>query len=85
MGMKDISLIDEINRTFNALTAMATHHCLSAWKKGVFRVPPEFGPGGGAQHQCDTRNIIHAVYNTCTDVFRRLNADFRSSSPGVQA
>jgi len=85
MGMKDRSLIDKINPTFIALTATAIHHCLSAWKRGEFRVPPEFGPGGGAQHKCDTRNINHAVNNACTDVFRRLDADFRSSSPEVQA
>ena len=85
MGMKDRSLIDKINLTFIALTATAIHHCLSAWKTGEFRVPPEFGPGGGAQRKCDTRNINHAVNNVCTDVFRRLDADFRSSSPEVQA
>jgi hypothetical protein len=85
MGMKDRSLIDKINPTFIALTATAIHHCLSAWKTGEFRVPPEFGPGGGAQRKCDTRNINHAVNNACTDVFRRLDGDFRSSSPEVQA
>ena len=85
MGMKDRSLIDKINPTFIALTATAIHHCLSAWKTGEFRVPPEFGPGGGAQRKCDARNINHAVNNACTDVFRRLDADFRSSSPEVQA
>ena len=83
--MKVKSLIDKINPTFIALTATAIHHCLSAWKTGEFRVPPEFGPGGGAQRKCDTRNINHAVNNACTDVFRRLDADFRSSSPEVQA
>ena len=83
--MQDRSLIDKINPTFIALTATAIHHCLSAWKTGEFRVPPEFGPGGGAQRKCDTRNINHAVNNVCTDVFRRLDADFRSSSPEVQA
>jgi hypothetical protein len=83
--MKDRSLIDKINPTFIALTATAIHHCLSAWKTGEFRVPPQFGPGGGAQRKCDTRNINHAVNNACTDVFRRLDADFRSSSPEVQA
>jgi len=85
MEMKDRSLIVKINPTFIDLTATAIHHCLSAWKTGEFRVPPEFGPGGGAQRKCDTRNIHHAVNNACTDVFRRLNADFRSSSPEVQA
>jgi len=83
--MKDRSLIDKINPTFIALTEPAIHHCLSACKTGEFRVPPEFGPGGGAQRQCDTRNINHAVNNACTDVFRCLEADFRSSSPEVQA
>jgi hypothetical protein len=85
MGMKDRSLIDKINPTFIALTTTAIHHFLSAWKTGEFRVSPEFGPGGGAQRKCDTRNINQAVNNACTDVFRRLNADFRSSLPEVQA
>jgi len=85
MGMKDRSLIDKINPTFIALTATAIHHCLSAWKTGEFRVPPEFGPGGGAQRKCDTRNINPTINNACTNVFRPLNADFRSSLPEVQA
>jgi len=85
LGMKDRSLIDKINLTFIALTATAIHHCLSARKTGEFRVPPEFGPGGGAQFMCNTRNIHHAVNNACEAVFRRLNADFRSSLPEVQA
>jgi len=78
-------LIDKINPTFVALTATAIHHCLSAWTTGEFKVPPEFGPGGGAQCKCDTTNVNHAVNNACTDVFRHLDADFRSSSPEVQA
>jgi hypothetical protein len=48
MGMKDKSLIDKINPTFIALTATAIHHCLWAWNTGEFRVPLEFGSGGGA-------------------------------------
>jgi len=83
--MKDRSLIDKINPTFIALTATSIHHCLLAWKTGEFRVPPEFGPGGGAQCKWDTRNINHSVNNSCTDVFRRLDADFRSSLPEVHA
>jgi len=85
MGMKDRSLIDKINLTFIALTATAIHPCLSAWKIGQFRLPPEFGSGGGAQSKCYTRNINHAFNNACTDVFRRLDVDFCSSSPEVQA
>ena len=50
----------------------------------MFRIPPEFGPGGGAQHKCDKRNIGPAVNNACTDVFRRLDADFGSFMPEVQ-
>jgi hypothetical protein len=34
---------------------------------------------------CDTRNINHLVNNACTDVFGHLDADFRSSTPQVQA
>jgi len=85
MGMKDRSLIHKINPTFIALTATPIHHCLSAWKTGEFRVPPEFGPGGGAQRKCNTRNINHAVNNACTDETCRLDANFRSFSPEVQA
>jgi hypothetical protein len=48
MGMIDRSLIDKINLTFIALTAMAIPHCLSPWNAGEFPVTPEFGPGGGA-------------------------------------
>jgi len=48
MGMKDRSLIDKINLTFIALTATAIHHCLLVWKTGEYRLPPEFGSGGGA-------------------------------------
>jgi hypothetical protein len=85
MGMQDRSLIDKINPIFIALTAMAIHHCLSAWNTGEFRVPSEFGPGGGVQCKCDTKIINHAVNKACTDVFSQLDMDFRSSSPEVQA
>jgi hypothetical protein len=85
MEMNDRSLIDKINPIFIALTATAIHHCLSAWKIVEFRVPPEFGPGGGAQRKWDTRNINHAGNNACTDVFRRLDAEVRSFTPDVQA
>jgi len=85
MGMKYTSLIDTINLTFIALTVPAIHHCLSACKTGEFRVPPEIGPGGGAQCKCDTRNIHHVVNIACTDVFHRPDADFDSSEPEVQA
>jgi hypothetical protein len=78
-------LIDKINPTFIDLTATAIHHCLSHWNTGQFRVAPEFGQGGGAQHKCDTRNINHLVNNACTDDPRHLDEDFRSSSPEVQA
>jgi len=85
MGMHDKSFIDKINPTFIALTATAIHHCLLAWITGEFKVPPRFGPGGGAQCKCDTRNINQAGNKVCTDVLRRLDADFFSSSPNVQA
>jgi len=85
MGMKDRSLIEEINLTFIALTMMAIHHCLSGSKAGEFRVPPQIGPGGGALRQHDTRNINHVVDNPCTAVFRCLDSDFSSLSPEVQA
>jgi len=83
--MKDTSLIDKITPTFIALTATAIHPCLSAWKTGKFRVLPEFGPGGGAQHECDTRNINDAVNHACTDVCRCLDADFGFFLPDFQA
>jgi len=85
MGMKDKALIDKINLRCFALTAMAIHHCQSAWQTGVFRVPPEVGPRGGAQSNCDTRNINHAGSNACTAVYRHLDMDFCSSLPEVQA
>jgi hypothetical protein len=44
MEMQDRSLIDEINTTFIAITAMAIDHGLLAWITCEFRVPPEFGP-----------------------------------------
>jgi len=85
MVMEDRSLFDQINPTFIALTVTTNHHCLSALTTGEFRVPPEFSPGGGAQCKCDIRNINHAVNNACTDVFRHLDADFRSSLAKVPA
>jgi hypothetical protein len=85
MGIKDRSLIEQINPTFFTLYATATHQCLSAWKTREFRVPSGFGSGGGAQRKCDTRNIHHAVNNACMDVFCHLDTDFRSSLPEVQA
>jgi len=83
--MRDTSLIDTINPGCIALTAIAIHHCLSAWETGMLTDPPEFGPGGGAQHQCDTRHFNQAVNNACTDVFCHLDMDFHFSSPVVQA
>jgi len=83
--MKDRSWIDTMNLTFIALTATAIHYCLSAWKMDVFRVVPEFGPGGGAQHKCDTRHIDHVVDNSCPDAFCFLKVDFHTSLPEVQA
>jgi len=83
--MKGRSLIDKMNQTFIALTTTAMHHSLSAWTPGEFRVPPEFGSGGGAHRMCDTRNIFHTVNDPLTDAFCCLNADFLSSSPVVEA
>jgi len=83
--MQDGSFIAEINLTSLALTGMAIHHGLSAGTTGNVKVPPEFGPGGGPQCKCDTRNINRLVNHACWDVFRRLDVDFQSSSPEVQA
>jgi len=85
MGMKDRSLIDIINPTFITLTAMAIHHRLSACKTDEFRVPPEFGPGGGVQPRCDRRNINQVVNNACTVECCHLDPDFPSSSREDQA
>jgi len=85
MGMKDRSLIDKINPTFILLTATTTNRCLLASKTSEFRVPPQFGPGGGAQCKRNTRNINHGVNNACRDVFRRRDEDFQSASPLVGA
>jgi hypothetical protein len=84
MGMKDSSLIEEINLKFIAHTTMAIHQCLSDRTAGEYRVPPEFGPGGGAQRKCDTKSINPAVDDTYADVFRNLDTDFCSSSPEVE-
>jgi len=83
--MKDRLLIDKINPIFIALTAMGIQHYLSAWKRGQFRVPPEFGPEGVAQSRYDTRNINYTVNNACTDVLYHLDVHFRSFSPAVKA
>jgi len=85
MAMKNRSLTHVINLTLIALTAMAIHHCLSAWKTGDFRVPPEIAPRGGGQRQCHARNIDHAVNDACTDGLHRCDADFRYTSHDVQA
>jgi len=83
--MKDRSFIHKLNLTFIALTVMTVNHCLSAWNTGKFRVPPVFGPGGGAQRTYDSSNINHAVNNASTYEFRHPDADFRFSSPDIQA
>jgi len=85
MAMKARSLIDNMNLTFISLTAMAIRRCLSAWKTGDCRGPPEFGPVGGAQCKCNTTNINHAVNIAYTDVFCSLDTDLCSASPEVQA
>jgi len=74
-----------MNLILITITQTSIRHCQSAWKPGEFRVLPGFGPGGGAQRKCDPRNINPSVNNECTDVFRRLDTDFGSSSPAVQA
>jgi hypothetical protein len=76
--------MDTINLTFIAFTAMAIHHCLLAWKPGEFRVQPEFGPEGGAQRMCNTRNITDTVNSAWTYQFGHVDADCHSSSPEVQ-
>ncbi|KAF8241768.1 hypothetical protein K440DRAFT_641234 [Wilcoxina mikolae CBS 423.85] len=48
LGMKDRRMIDMINSTFIVLAATAIHHCLRAWKTREYKVPAEFGSGGGA-------------------------------------
>jgi len=83
--MNDRSLIDKINPTSIAFTGTPIHHWLSAWKTAGFRVPPEFGPGGRARCQCDTRNVNHVVNNAWADVCGHLDSGFCSSSPAVQA
>lgn len=84
MEMKDQGFIDGINLALIALTMNTIHHCLLARPTGEFMVPTEIGPGGGAQSRCDTRITDDALTNACTDVFRRLEADFHSSPPGDQ-
>lgn len=83
--MNHSSSIVKISPTFIPLAAVAIHHYQPAWKTGQFRVPPGFGPGGGAPHKCNTRNIDRVVNNACTDVFCALNIDFSFATPEVQA
>jgi len=85
MEIEDSLLIDKINPTFIALTIMAIHHFLSAWKRGEWRITPQSGPGGGAQRKWETRNINQVAKNEHTAVFCHLNADFQSSMLVVQA
>jgi len=83
--MKDKSFNDTISPTFIALNVMAIHHCLSAWRRSKFRVPLEFGPGGGAQCKCNTRNIYHMDNHACNNEACCLDADFHSSLPEAEA
>ena len=83
--MKDRSLIDYINPTFLALTTMGINHCLSACNNVESSVPQEFCPGGEAQRKRDSKNIYHSFNNASAHVFCRLEADFCSSLPKVQA
>ncbi|KAF8544584.1 hypothetical protein BDD12DRAFT_872547 [Trichophaea hybrida] len=39
----------------------AIHHCLSVWKTGEFRVPPEFGPGSRTQ---DVFSCLHMDFRS---------------------
>lgn len=63
---------------------MAVQHNSSAWEKDEFRVPPEFGSGGGEQCKWNTHDINHIVQQAYTDVFRHLDANFNSSLPVVE-
>jgi hypothetical protein len=83
--MKDRLLIEKINPKFSALNATAIHHCLSAWKTVEHMNLPEFGPGGGVELGCNTRNINHRVNNVWIDACCHLEVDFCSTSPQVQA
>jgi len=68
-----------------AIAVTAHHHHLSTLKTGKVCVLPEFGAGGAARHMCDTRCVHHAVNIAYTYVCCRLDVDFRSSLPQVQA
>jgi len=83
--MKDESVIAKCNLTFIALTTMAITHNLWAWITVKFGISPEFGPGGGGQLECNTRNISHAVNNPFTNGFHHLDANFHFSSPLVHS
>jgi len=83
--MKDRSLIHKINLTFIAPTAATFHYFLSDWKTVECGLPPEFGPGGGAQRKYDTININYVIDNAYTDVFRHLVPDVHFFTPEVQA
>jgi len=70
---------------FIDLTTMAIHHCVSVSKTGYFRVPPEFGPGCGANCNSHARNIDPPVHKVCSEIFCCVDGDFGSSSPKVQS
>jgi len=83
MGMRDRSLLEQLNQTINALTITAIHHCLSAWNPDKFRVPPDIGWGSGRQHKCDTQTITSPVNNAGRYLGCCLESDFCSSSLAV--
>lgn len=58
--MNAISLIHNIDQIFIALTVTAINRCPFSFTTPEFTVFAQFGPGCGAQHQHDTRNIIHS-------------------------
>jgi hypothetical protein len=84
IGIKDWSLIDTINLTFLTLTTTAIHNCQLPMKSAKLRVPLEFNPWGGEQHNCNTSSKTQADNNWRTDVFHCLDVHFRSFSPKVQ-
>jgi len=60
-GVRDQSLVGEINATFICLTATVLHHCLQAWSTGEYKIPTDFG--GPHTKGVPLAFIAHALAN----------------------
>jgi hypothetical protein len=84
LSTKDRSLANAVSLIFFALTVMAMHHCLSAWKIGEFLIPPDIGLGCDAELESETKNTSYAMNNLCPVVFGHHNMHCLSLPPKVE-